>query len=327
MLFARGVGQALRLAPVRARFGFGRRCGGDARPPPPRPSCRLASTSLRAAASSPSIACRRPRSASRRAAPVGACAATAKPSQRQKSPSRDTSRWPGLSMAASRAPVGALDDADLGEPARQVPAALAHMRTARRRLPAARDRTDRAPRRPSASARTSRPAHRDRRPARRRAPFRSPCVTVIASITGGHRFLLSTASSLPMVLASVSSRCTPLLGGGERRARGVDLFARACVCAASAACAAVSASASAACALCERRRQRRQIGRAAVGRGQAGIDIGELGFEPCRALLVLAQAACKLIAARRQIGERAGQFGEGFLRRRQAPRPPPQRAG
>ncbi len=119
MFFARGIGQALRLAPARAGLGFGSRRGGDCGFRGFDACGACASTSLRAAASSPSIACSRPRSASRRAAPVGACAATAKPSQRHKSPSRETSRWPGLSIAGEARSVGALDDADLGEAARQ----------------------------------------------------------------------------------------------------------------------------------------------------------------------------------------------------------------
>ena len=50
------------------------------------------------------MSARRLRCARRRAAPVGACASAAKPSQRHRSPSRETSRWPGLSSAARRAP-------------------------------------------------------------------------------------------------------------------------------------------------------------------------------------------------------------------------------
>ena len=58
--------------------------------------------------------------ASRRAAPVGALAATEKPSQRHRSPSRETSRWPGLSSCDEARRVGALDHADLREPAREL---------------------------------------------------------------------------------------------------------------------------------------------------------------------------------------------------------------
>ena len=57
--------------------------------------------------------------ARRRAAPVGALAATEKPSQRQRSPSRETSRWPGLEQRQRRAASVALDHADLREPARE----------------------------------------------------------------------------------------------------------------------------------------------------------------------------------------------------------------
>ena len=68
--------------------------------------------------SSASMSARRLRPASRRAAAVGAWAATAKPSQRHRSPSCDTSRWPGLSLAQCAAPSARGDDADLGEPPR-----------------------------------------------------------------------------------------------------------------------------------------------------------------------------------------------------------------
>ena len=92
-----------------------------------------------------------------------------------------------------------------------------------------------------------------------------------------------------MVLASVSSRCTLALGGGERRARGVDLVARA-------ACARLPRAVRGLFRLRqrglragERFRQCRQIGRAGPGRAQSGVDIGELGVEPRRALALLAQ--------------------------------------
>ena len=78
-------------------FGCGRRLEGRLRgferaracPRPRRARAR----------SSPSISARRLRCARRRAAPVGAWAAATKPSQRHRSPSRETSRWPGLSVA------------------------------------------------------------------------------------------------------------------------------------------------------------------------------------------------------------------------------------
>ncbi len=80
---------------------------------------RLASTSARAACNSASMSASRFLPASRRAAPVGALAATEKPSQRHRSPSRETSRWPGLSSVRKARRVGAVDDADLREPARE----------------------------------------------------------------------------------------------------------------------------------------------------------------------------------------------------------------
>ena len=73
---------------------------------------------------------RRARSASRRAAPVGAWAAATKPSQRQTSPSSDTSRWPVLSCDTSSAPRSFGDDADLRQPARQFGRRLRHGRRA-----------------------------------------------------------------------------------------------------------------------------------------------------------------------------------------------------
>ena len=93
------VGLLLRGAPPVAGAGFRRR--GRRRPSPLRLRRRRACRRRRRArrASSPSMSASRPRSARRRAAPVGACASAAKPSQRHRSPSRDTSRWPGFSMA------------------------------------------------------------------------------------------------------------------------------------------------------------------------------------------------------------------------------------
>ena len=93
-------------------------------------AARRASSSARATASSPSISAKRLRCASRRAAPVGAWAAATKPSQRHRSPSRDTSRWPVLSDGAEPRAGFAVDHADLRQPARQL----------RRRLDVSRER-------------------------------------------------------------------------------------------------------------------------------------------------------------------------------------------
>ncbi len=92
----------------------------------------------RTACSSASMSARRFLPARRRAAPVGALAATEKPSQRQRSPSRETSRWPGLSSGVEARRILARDDADLRQPARQL---LRRLDVARRAL-----------RRPSGSA-------------------------------------------------------------------------------------------------------------------------------------------------------------------------------
>ena len=67
-------------------------------------SARSRSAMARASAASRSRSPRRFFSASRRAAAEGASAAAVKPSQRHRSPSRETSRWPGLSRARRAAP-------------------------------------------------------------------------------------------------------------------------------------------------------------------------------------------------------------------------------
>ena len=69
------------------------------------------------------------------------------------------------------------------------------------------------------------------------------------------------------------------------------------------------------------RSQRRKIRSAAVGSGEACFDIGKLRLEPRGALPVIVHGGLQLIAARRQIGERAGQFGEGFFRSTRVPFP------
>ena len=135
---------------------------------------RLAAASIRACSRSASISASRARSASRRAAPVGACAAATKPSQRQTSPSRDTSRCPVFSCDTSSAPRSFVDHADLRQPARQfrrrgdmVGERLDALGQRRIALAARRYRS-------SASAPRDRPGRRDRRRARRRAPSHNP---------------------------------------------------------------------------------------------------------------------------------------------------------
>ena len=50
---------------------------------------------------------------------------------------------------------------------------------------------------------------------------------------------------------------------------------------------------------------------------QLGLDLGDFAFEFGEALILLARAAFELVAPRRQVGERAGEFAEGFFGRRQ----------
>ncbi len=64
--------------------------------------CRAASAAAAASRISISSEARRLRSASRLAAALGASAAAVNPSQRHRSPSRDTSRWPGRSCGLQR---------------------------------------------------------------------------------------------------------------------------------------------------------------------------------------------------------------------------------
>ena len=188
---------------------------------------RFASTSPRAAASSPSIACRRPRSASRRAAPVGACAAAAKPSQRQKSPSRDTSRWPGLSSAARRGP-SARSTTPICASRRASSGGALHDGARARSTPSGKLRIGRIERRAG-------PAHRRRLVDRR--------IEIVAE-RGAQRLLVALVDDQrvhhrrPQIFVLDREQLAdglrlglePLhaaLGGGERRARGVELLARA----------------------------------------------------------------------------------------------------
>ena len=105
------------------------------------------------------------------------------------------------------------------------------------------------------------------------------------------------------------------LGGGERLARGIDLGAGLGMRDFGAARGGFGLG-ERGLRGGERGAQRRQIGLAAAGRDQAGFDIGKLGLKPRTALLVIGQRGLQLIAPRREIGQRAGQFGKGFFRSR-----------
>ena len=163
-----------------------------------------------------------------------------------------------------------------------------------------------------------RPARRDRRRAPRRARSRSPWSTVSGSITGGHRFLFSTASSLPSVLASVSSRCTLRSASASGCARGVERLrgrgyarprARRLFRLRRAPPARRRAP----------RRGRRDRARRCRSRQVRRRYWPSSASQPRGALLVLAQRAPQLVAPRGEIGERGGQFGERSFPLRRAP--------
>ena len=63
--------------------------------------------------------------------------------------------------------------------------------------------------------------------------------------------------------------------------------------------------------------ERSDIGLSAAGRGEAGLDIGEFGFEPLGALRLIVDRAFELMAARGEVGEFAGEFAESPFRRRE----------
>ena len=174
MPVARRSSFALRVAPVRRLA-----CRASAAAAAVRSAgCRLGALAHRRPArarlaASTSISASRFFPASRRAAPVGALAATVKPSQRHRSPSLETSRWPGLSSGASRPHPSPRDHADLREPSRELGRActmLASGSTPSRQGRIAGPIAG-AAQRIGAEASTG---LRDRRPAPRRAPPHSP---------------------------------------------------------------------------------------------------------------------------------------------------------
>ena len=204
---AGAVGGGAGGADARPPFGFRRRGLAQRRRRRGRPRRARLRPPARAASASRSRSPRRFFSASRRAAGVGASAAATKPSQRHRSPSRETSRWPTSRSAHQALAVGAGDDADLGEAARQ----------RRRRGDAGGERLDAVGQRrvgadagraaTSAPAPPRRSARRDRRRAPPRAPPRSRARRVIASTTGGNSRPDIAPKRLASVRASVSSAC------------------------------------------------------------------------------------------------------------------------
>ena len=130
------------------------------------------------------------------------------------------------------------------------------------------------------------------------------------SITGGHRLRVSSASTFESVLASVSSRCRRFSASASA-ARAVSSSARAALWAASAATAAASASVSAACAPSTAAASGALAPpcRVASSRSIAAIS------PAMRAVRSSCSRAAfsKLIALRRQVGERRGELGENLF--------------
>ena len=232
-MIARGVGFVLQLAPARAGSGFGLRGGSHLRLGGLGERTLVPRRRRARASSSASMSARRFLPASRRAAPVGALAATEKPSQRQRSPSRDTRRWPGLSSCAS-----------CGASARSItPICASRRASSPRRLDVVRQRLDAFRQRriggidlgagPAHRRATDRPALRGRRRARRRARSRSP------SRPEGRRAPAATDSWCRRAGAwrASSPRCRAAARGVRPRASGPRATSsawRAAECAASA---------------------------------------------------------------------------------------------
>ena len=115
------------------------------------------------------------RSASRCAAGVDASAAATNPSHRHRSPSRETSRWPGFKGGCRRAALSRpLDDADLAQAAVSSGGASTCVASGSTPAGSAGSSARHLDVAPVHGALPRRPAPRDRRPAPRRAPPRSP---------------------------------------------------------------------------------------------------------------------------------------------------------
>ena len=124
---------------------------------------------------------------------------------------------------------------------------------------------------------------------------------------------VSTARSFISVLASVSRRCTARSASASGM-RAASRFLRAAPCAASAASAACSAVADRGLRAFDRGGHRREVGPALGDGGEAGFDVGDFAFHARDALGLLARGRGELVAPRGEVGERAGQFAEGFFR-------------
>src|SRR5262249_42513472 len=130
------------------------------------------------------------------------------------------------------------------------------------------------------------------------------------SITGGHMLLVSTASSFISVLASVSSRWAAR-SASRSGARSASSVLPAAAWAASAAREAFSALPTPGRRVPHRSGRRGQIGSAGGGRRKARLDVGDFALDPGDALGLCLECDGELVAARGEIGQCPGQFGEG----------------
>ena len=307
--------------PRRARLRRLRRCGAWLRHP------------WRAWASSASRSASRFFAASRRAAAVGAFEAAAKPSQRHRSPSGETSRWPGSQLPDQRRARAR------GRPRRSARAGAASSGGAVTWRASGSAPSGSAGSAASAAAPAQRIGEAGSTGASRSSPSAAPSAaskpfsTVSRSIAGGHSFFASTSISLASAFASASSRPTRRSASASGP-RATSSPWRAAECAASVRSAAASAAVTALCAASAAPASADDIRRAVLGlvqAGKLGLDLADLPLEPHQPRRMVGHRAFELVAPRHEVGERAGQFAERLLdlgerrlgRASRAPRPRP----
>ena len=132
------------------------------------------------------------------------------------------------------------------------------------------------------------------------------------SMIGGHRFLVSLLTSLEMVRASVSSRCTRL-SASFSGARAASSLARASTWPASLACAVASDSARFCCAVSMIAGEFREVAEPAGFLRELLLlagDVGDFLIEPRQPVAMGPHIAFELVALGGEVGEHGGQFGE-----------------
>ena len=302
---ARGGLRGGRVAQARRRGAPPALSAPRLRPAPPRPRRRR----------SPS----RFFSTSRRAAGVGASAAAAKPSQRQRSPSRETSRCPGLQPRRQRRARRRGRRRRSARAGARAAAAPGCGRRALRRPREGRDRR-RPSRPPSAPARPRRSRRRDRRRAPRRAPFRSRARRRSRRALAD---ICRPAADAEQLFERARLGLQPLrqaLGLGERRARARPRRSRASACRSSASSAERFGFRERLHQLFERGGgvlEGRFVGVGAGQRGAIAVQRDEFVLEPAPAPDLLVERAAERVAPRGEIG------GGGSARRSAPPRPRP----